>query len=357
MKRTRTLALLAMAAMATTTALMGPVEAYTGAASTAAAKTVAQKATQTGKTTGTAKAGAAVRYAWVRSCEKGDFSVPCGAWTLTLRNGRTVKLSDAVVYPRDTTGVDKESSAPIAVSGDGSRLVYFRKSDGKLVWRNASGGGAHSLPGASAKPPKGLGMSQVDPWLSPDGDTVVIDYGDATGKCPTLVVHLGSGDIVRLPGRDTVQGFSPDGRKILLAHGTEENTTEFTVYGTDGEAGESREVPQVVSNNSPVALANDGVTVAVVITPSAGKHRLRQYDLSTDAVSPAIDLGMPSTEIPYRIDWDDDNRLTLWRLHTDRDGTPTRAIASRVDPSTGGLRTIDSFPMRTKIFIWWLPGE
>src|SRR5690242_6625606 len=117
MKRTRTLALLAMAAMATTTALMGPVEAYTGAASTATAKTVAQKATQTGKITGTAKAGAAVRYAWVRSCEKGDFSVPCGAWTLTLRNGRTVKLSDAVVYPRDTTGVDKESSAPIAVSG------------------------------------------------------------------------------------------------------------------------------------------------------------------------------------------------------------------------------------------------
>ncbi|WP_248961901.1 hypothetical protein [Sphaerisporangium perillae] len=345
MKQTRTLALLAMAAAVTATALTSPAEAFTGVAST----TKASKAT---------KSSEAARYAAVSGCTKHGYSVPCGPWRVTLRNGKTVTLSDATVYPRTDHGkVDKESAAPFAISGDGTRVVYFRKSDRKLVWQDLPTGRAHSLPGASAKVPKGVGMSDVDPTLSPDGDAVLIDYNDESGKLATLVVHLGSGEVAKLPGGDTVQGFSPDGRRILLSHFTGDNTTELAVYDTDGGEGESREVPQVVSNNSPIALADDGVTVAVVISPTSGKPRLRQYDLSTDAVSPAIDIDVPAAESPYRIDWDDSGKLTLWHLRSNDNDTVTRATASRIDPSNGDLKKVDSFKVRTNAWTWWLPGE
>ncbi|MFC4529986.1 hypothetical protein [Sphaerisporangium dianthi] len=346
MKRTRTLTLLSMAAMATATTLAAvPAEAFTGAASAATSSGAATK-------------GKAVRYAWVASCDKGDFAVPCGPWALTLRDGKTVRVPEATVYPRKANGkVDKESSAPFAVSGDGSRVVYFRKSDRKLVWKDVPSGRSHSLPGAAAKTPKGLDMSAVAATLSPDGDIVVVDYGDAAGRLPTLVVHLASGEIARLPGSDTFQGFSPDGRHLLVSHATEDNTTELTVYDTDGEAGESREVPQVVSNNSPIALADDGVTVAVVIVPTSGEPRLRQYDLSTDAVSPAVGLDLSSRDTLYRLDWDTAGKLTIWRLLSDDEGSIKRATASTVDPSNGHLKKIDSFAVRGGIYTWWLPGE
>ncbi|MFG1879899.1 hypothetical protein ACGFIV_34205 [Sphaerisporangium sp. NPDC049003] len=284
--------------------------------------------------------------------------MPCGAWELTLRSGKVVKLAGAAVFPRDAKGkVDKESNAPIAVSEDGTRVVYFRESDRKLVWKDVPSGRVHSLPGTTAKIPKGLGMTDVDPTLSPSGDVVVLDYFDDSGKRPTLAVDLGSGDVAKLPGSDTVQGFSPDGRRILVSRFTGDNTTEFAVYDTDGNQGESREVPQVVSNNSPVALADDGVTVGVVIVPTSGKPRLRQYDLSTDSVSPAIDLGIRSKESAYRISWDESGKLALWHLRSTEDGTVTRATVSTVDPSTGDLAKVDSFKVRTGLWTWWLPGE
>ncbi len=339
MKHARMLTLLAMAAAAT---IASPAEAQTGATSTKS----------------TINSTKAVRYASLNGCPKKDYLVPCGTWELTLRSGKTVKLADATVSPRDAKGkVDKENIAPIAVSGDGTRVVYFRKSDRKLVWKDMLSGKVRSLPGTTAKVPKGLGMTDVDPTLSPSGDVVVLDYADDSGERPTLAVHLGSGDVAKLPGGDSVQGFSPDGRRILVSRYTGDNTTEFVVYDTDGEQGESREVPQVVSNNSPVALADDGVTVGVVITPTSGKPRLRQYDLSTDSVSPAIDLGISSKESAYRISWDDSGKLALWHLRTTGDGTITRATISTVDPSTGDLAKVDSFKVRSGLWSWWLPGE
>jgi hypothetical protein len=343
MKIARTLTLLAVAAGVTAGTVGTPAEAKTGAASaTTKATTAAQ----------------AVRYVSLGSCTKKDYSVPCGSWELHFRSGAPVKLSEATVFPLNAKGKpDKEASAPIAVSDDGRRVVYFRKSDHKLVWKNVGGGRSHSLPGKAAKVPKGLGMGDVDPLLSPDGDVVVLDYNDDTGKRPTLVVDLGSGDVAKLPGGDSVQGFSPDGRRVLVSHYTADNTTEFVVYGTDGGREESREVPQVVSNNSPVALADDGVTVGVVIVPSSGKPRLRQYDLSTDSVSPAVDLPIPGGDTAYRLAWDGSGKLTFWHIHSNADGNVSRATASRVDPSTGHLKKIDSFKVKSRLWTWWLPGE
>ncbi|RCG31561.1 hypothetical protein DQ384_08265 [Sphaerisporangium album] len=351
MKHMRTIALLAVAVCVTAAGVTGPAEATTGAVS-ASGKIAAG--------TGAATAAAAtVRYAWLAGCPKPkeDYEVPCGDWKLTLRSGKTVKVGEATVFPRGAGGkADKETNAPFAVSGDGTRLLYFRKSDRKLVWKNVAGGASHSLPGRAARVPKGLGMGDVDPTFSPGGDVVVLDYSDSDGKMATLIVRLTDGHIARLPGYLAVEGFSPDGRRILASRFTEENTTEYAVYDTDGAEAESRVVPQVVSNNAPVALADDGVTVGVVIAQS-GKPRLRQYDLSTDSVSPAIEIPLTSQDSPYRISWDNSGKLTLWYLTSKKDGTVTRASASTVDPSTGALKKIDSFKVPVKTWNWWLPGD
>ncbi|MFC4588865.1 TolB-like translocation protein [Sphaerisporangium corydalis] len=299
-----------------------------------------------------------MRYASLDSCTRKDEARPCGAWMLTLRNGRTVKLTDAAVFPRTAKGrLDRTSSTPFAVSGDGDRVLYVRASDHKLVWKDVLTGRVRSLPGAAARAPKGLGMSDVDPILSPSGDVVVIDYYDDSGKRPTLAVDLGTGQIGKLPGGDSVQGFSPDGRRILMSGSTSDNTTEFAVYDTNGQPAETREVPQVVSNNSPVALADDGVTIALVIVPPSGRPNLRQYDLSTDAISPAIDLGIAKKESAYRIYWDDSGKLTLWTLLSQKDGDVVRATVGAVNPSTGHFAKADSFRVRDHLWTWWLPGE
>ncbi|MEO3807861.1 hypothetical protein ABGB17_02530 [Sphaerisporangium sp. B11E5] len=290
---------------------------------------------------------------------KGDFSRPCGSWKLTLSNGKTVTLADATVFPRQADGkVDKSSNAPLAISGDGSRVVYFRKSDRKIVWRNAAGGTARALPGKAAKVPKGLGMADLAIKLSREGDRIAIDYNDSDGSLPTLLVDLRGGGTATLPGVKVVQGFSPDGTHVLTTGFTEDNTTEFTVYDTEGNAGESRVVPQVVSNNAPIALADDQVTVGLVINSlTGGTSTLRQYDLSTDSVSPAFDLKVPFGETPYRLYWDENGKLIVWGVRANDDGLADRATARRIDPSTGELTRIDAFPMKPDVWTWWLPGE
>lgn len=343
MKRARTLALLAVATAATVSMTTGPAEARTGAASTATVS----------------KSGKAVRYAWLRSCVVGEFTRPCGKWKLTLSNGRTVTLADATVNPRLSDGkVDKFTNAPLVISGDGGRVVYFRKADRKLVWRNVAGGPARALPGKAAKVPKGLGMADISVKLSRDGDRVAIDYADADGSLPSLLVDLRGGGTAKLPGQEVVQGFSPDGSHVLTGGLTEDNTTELTVYDTEGNAGESRVVPQVVSNNMPIALADDQVTVGLVVTSlTKGRSTLRQYDLSTDSVSPAFDLKVPINETPYRLDWDPNGKMVVWGVRVNTAGFADRATARRVDPSTGELTKVDSFPMKPDVWTWWLPGE
>ncbi|WP_214409830.1 hypothetical protein [Sphaerisporangium fuscum] len=359
MKQARTLALLAMAAAVVAAGAASPAEAKTGAASTATkAKELTKTATAV-KAESAAKSAKAVRLAWVAGCTKKGEQGPCGPWRLVLRGGKTVALADALVRPLDADGkVDTTATAPLAVSGNGRRLVYVRKSDHRLVWKDLGGARAHLLPGRTSKVPKGLGMPDVDLALSPDGDRLLIDYADASDKLPTLIIPLRGGHVAKLPGGEAVQGFSPDGRHLLAARITSDNTTRFVVYDTEGKQVESREVPQVVSNNSPVALADDGVTVGVVVSPASGRPRLRQYDLSSDTVSPAVTLHVRSDETPIQLAWDKSGGLTLWTAHAKSNDAPTsRVTASTVDPADGRLIRVDSFRVKPSMFDWKTPGE
>ncbi|MFD1936933.1 MULTISPECIES: TolB family protein [Nonomuraea] len=301
-----------------------------------------------------------VRYGWVGACAKKDYSVPCGPWHLALSGGKDVQLKDAVVYPTAAGGkIDKESSAPISISGDGRFVGYFRASDRTFVVRDMASGSVKVLPGKAAVAPKNVGMLNVDPTFSPDGRRVVMDYYDDDAKLPSLLVDLKTDAVHRIPGNETVQGFSPDGSHLLTTRGTDDNTTELAVYDESGTEVQSRVVPQVVANNAPIGLADDGVTVGlVIVSPQTnGKTRLRTYDLSTDAVSDAVTLRLPKGESPTKLVWNTSGDVTLWTLQSDAEGNTSKAVRRSLNAETGATAVRDSFRIKSGIWTWWLPGD
>lgn len=298
-----------------------------------------------------------VRYAWVDGCAKKDYTVPCGPWTLTMRSGKDLVLKDAVVFPESAGGkVDKEANAPLAVSGNGRYVNYFRKSDSRLVIHDVVTGSVKALPGKAAILPKGLGMSDLDLGFSNDGRRLVIDYLDFSATKPSVVVDLRAGTTSKLPGGEFVQSFSPDGEYVLTSRSTDDNTTEFAVYDGKGDKMHSQVVPQVVSNNSPIALADDGTTVALVITGSK-KARLRTYDLSTDEVSEAVTLRYPATESPTRLLWETSGKLSVWNMRSNANGDLQGYTKRTIDPNSGASPLADSFRFKSGIWTWWLPGD
>ncbi|GII02380.1 TolB family protein [Planobispora takensis] len=319
----------------------------------AAAATVTASPAQAN--TGAASADT-VRYAWTKSCQKKDYIFPCGHWTLTMRSGKTIKLTDARTRPVNKKGkVDKESITTFAVSGDG-RVVNYFKGD-KLVVRDVNTGEVRPLPGAAAVLPKGLGMDNLDTTLSPDGSIVVVDYFDEKDRLPSMVANVKTGKVIKLSAKYAVLSFSPDGEHLLTSRYTDDNTTEFAVFDAAGEKTASQVVPQIVSNNAPIALADDGNTVALVITGGSGKTSLRTYDLAADTVSEAVPLGIPKKESSQRLFWNPSGILTLWTALLDEEGDVTAAVKRTVDAGSGTTRTLDSFKIKGSPWSWWLPGE
>ncbi|MBO3746943.1 hypothetical protein J5X84_12775 [Streptosporangiaceae bacterium NEAU-GS5] len=339
MKRLTILAIAAAALVVPATM----AEAKTGAVSTASKS---------------AAASSQVRYAWLKSCPKSTYTIPCGSWTVTLTSGKSVVLKDAVVHPIMANGkVDKEGATSFAISGNGKVVSYFRKSDRKIVVRDVASGRVRALPGKAASLPKGLGMSDLDTFLSDDGTKVLIDYFDAAGTRPSLIVDLTGGSTRTLRADSAGQGFSPDGKLVLATRFTDENTTEFAVYDESGAKVNSQVVPQIVANNSPIALSDDGTTVGVLITTSKGKQRLRMYDLATDTVGDAVDLSLPKSESAHRLFFDASGNVKLWELRYDKAGNVAGATQRRVSPGSGATSVVDSFKVKSNTWTWWLPGE
>ncbi|GIH62526.1 hypothetical protein [Microbispora siamensis] len=320
----------------------------------------AQAQARTGAASATASSSAStVRYAWLKGCSKKDDYFPCGSWHLALGNGRDSVFKDAQVFPRTAKGkIDKGSFAPLSVSGDGRQVSYWRKKDGLLVVRDVTTNKVRVLPRAVSKLPKGLGMGDLATSLSRDGGLLTIDYYDSDDKIPSLIVNVRTGKVRTIPADSAVVGFSPDGKHVLVSRGTAENTSRFSVYDQDGRRTNTQVVPQVVANNSPMALADDGSSVAVLITTSSGGQRLRVYDLSADTVGDAVDVRVPKNESAKRLEWTSDGGLKLWEtLDSVKTGETYRVVVHGLDTGTGATTKLDSFTVKSSLWTWCLPGE
>ncbi|WP_433221927.1 hypothetical protein [Microtetraspora malaysiensis] len=345
---TRKTAILAAAVAATVSALTAPA---------AQARTAASTETRTGAFSA---AKGEARYAWVKSCAKksSGYTMACGPWTVVMRDGTTRTLTDARVNPVTAAGkVNKEVVSEFNLSGDGRSAAYFRKSDGKLVVRDFATNRVRVLPGATSRLPKGVGMDDVDAKLSYDGGRIMLDYTDTKDKLPTLLVDLKTGKVSKISPKLSIQGFSPDGHHLLATRSTGENTTELLVLDENGATTARRVVPQVVANNTPQAVADDGNSVAVMISTPSGKTRLRVYDLEADSVGAAVDVKVPKNESPHQLTWDASGSLTLWNLRNNKDGDTTGVVRRTLDPDLGATSTIDTLKLGAKVYMWWLPGE
>jgi len=319
----------------------------------------AQADARTGAATTASSSAPAIRYAWLKGCsEKNDY-YPCGSWHLTLADGRDSVLEDAQVFPRTAKGkIDKSSNAALSVSGDGRHVSYFRKKDGMLVVRDVTTNKVRTLPRSVSKLPKGIGMGDLVTTLSRDGGMLTVDYYDDDDKLPSLLVDVRTGEVRKIRADESIVGFSPDGTHLLVSRVTSENTTQFIVYDQDGRRTNTQVVPQVVANNSPMALADDGSTVAVLITTSSGGQRLRLYDLASDTVGEAVDVRAPKKESPKRLEWTSDGRLKLWEtLDSAKTGETYRVVVRSLDAGSGATTTLDSFKVKSGLWTWWVPGE
>ncbi|MEU1879594.1 hypothetical protein ABZ470_19960 [Streptosporangium sp. NPDC020072] len=327
---------------------------------TAAPAVAAAPVTASAETTAGAVSGDSVRYAWVRGCAKRNLTVPCGAVTLTLLDGRTVTLADARVHPRRADGkVDRNDAAPLAVSGDGRYVSYLRGD--RLVIRDVARGTVRPLPGGADVLPRRVGQNDVHVTLSSGGSLAVIDYG---GKAPALVVNLGNGRTTSVAAKTSVLTMSPDGRHLLTRRDTEGNTADFTVLDANGGKVHSESVPLALFEDAQVTLADDATTLAILDRIIPDRPRLRVYDMAAGAFATkvpfgvALRFGVPKGELPQRLSWDTDGTLTLWTGRGDkRDGSFVSFVKRVVDPRTAATRRLDSFTVKKSSWTWHLPGE
>ncbi|GAA0438080.1 hypothetical protein Acor_76590 [Acrocarpospora corrugata] len=297
------------------------------------------------------------RYATLKSCPKEDYRVPCGSWTLTLRGGKQVALTDALIFPAGANGkVVEDMALPVRVSADGRRVAYFRKADRRLVVRDVVAKKVITLPAEAARVPKGLHIIDVGTFLSKDGTVLVVDYLDDTVQRPSLIVEVDTGEVHTIKGTATVETVSPGGDYVLTTRYTDENTFEYTSYDKEGNEVNSQIVPQVVTNNGPVALADDGSTVAVVVSSNAGAKSLRTYDLASDTVGPKVTIAIPKQEGAQRLLWDTSDQIVLWSYRDADNYAAIWTTSWQVNAGTGAATKTDTFKIKSKIWDYRVPG-
>ncbi len=293
-----------------------------------------------------------IRYAAVKTCKlKGGSRGPCGAWRLSMRGGGTVKLPDARTTPRDAKGkVRKEQAAPIAISGDGGTVAYFRRSDDRLVVRRL-GGEAVVVPNAAVK---GVGMHDIALYLSREGDRLAVEAGGEPRKRPTVVYDLSEDDADpgEIPRTLAFQGFADE--SALAAELSGDDITRLVTFPADGEPGAAVRPPRVVADNSPYGLAPDGRTVAF-FSGSGATAALRLYDLETGAITRGAPVRLDGADLPEVVTWTGENQVTA---HVSRiaEGGRMAMRVLRIDIGTGGVSTLDSYTIRADAFTYATRG-
>ncbi|MEV4299693.1 hypothetical protein [Microbispora rosea] len=294
-----------------------------------------------------------IRYASVDACTAKDGTErPCHTWRLDLLDGRRVALKDAMLWPLNAKGkVDKSTSAPLTVSGDGESVAYFRKSDHRLVVREFHGGvpgGVHVMPKTPL--PRGIGMDSVWLDMSQDGSRLALAYSDDDGVTRGRLFDVARATATgTIPKSGGFSGFSGDGSAVLLQRDAPANTTGLSVHDVTGAELTGAVPPQIVANNGPWALSADDRTVAFV-TGSGKKAALRFYDVRTDQTTGSVRFSLPGDTSPDMIDWTGEHEVTVHV--TDSEGGRDVVTVLRIDTQTGTTRVRDRYKVRAGIYTY-----
>ncbi|MBN6052155.1 hypothetical protein JYK22_09445, partial [Nonomuraea sp. RK-328] len=299
----------------------------------------------------------AARAAWIPTCDsKGGDNSACGPWRLLMADGRTLTVRDAAVNRTNAKGRSLPDEGRFAISGDGRVIAYERARDHRVVVRGAAGGQVTELPRSLV--PKGTGTDDLSMMLSPAGDRLLVSYSDDPARRPTKVLTIATGKVTELPAAEEPVGFSGDGDEVLARRFSDDNTTALVAHRLAGGS-TSRTPPQVVANGSPLALAADGRTVAVLIGGDADLKRpprLRIYDLDSGELHDTVKLALKPSPSPYLARWTADGRLVLTTT-TDDVAKPAVVRVLTADPGTGEVRQNDTYGIGKDRFAFYAAGE
>lgn len=284
--------------------------------------------------------GDAIRYASAQGCpKKGGEVVPCGTWRLVSHKGEVTLLKDAQLRAVGADGKPVDYAvAPIAVSGDGTRVAYFTKA-GRLVVRTMKGG-VKPLP-ADALPAR-TNQYDVTLQLSDDGARLAV----IAGRVQLFDTATG-GRLGTLPKLSTFVGFSGDGERVLASMDGDESVVELHVYDLSGRRLLSDTPPQLVAANGPYALNADGKTLAVLV----GGTKVTLYDLATSQVLGGHAIKLPKEGTVHKVDWTGDNQVTL-HVSQYPEGKATRMTVLQHDATSGATRVRDTYSMLKDTFVF-----
>ncbi|MFE3449991.1 WD40 repeat domain-containing protein [Nonomuraea sp. NPDC059194] len=285
-----------------------------------------------------ASRGDAIRYASAKGCPRKDGNVvPCGTWRLVSHKGEVTLLKDAQVRALGTDGKPVDYAvAPMAVSGDGTKVAYYTKA-GRLVVRTMKGGvkplAADALPARTNQYDVTLQLSDDGARLAVIADRVRL-FDTATG-----------GRLGTLPKHSAFVGFSGDGQKVLVSTEGEESEVGLHVHDLSGGRLLSDTPPQLVAANGPYALHADGRTLAVLV----GDKKVMLYDLSTGQVAGQHKIKLPKDGTVHKIDWTGGNQVTL---HVSQYGKATRMTVLQHDVTSGATRVRDAYTILKDTFVF-----
>ncbi|MGW5687724.1 WD40 repeat domain-containing protein [Nonomuraea sp. NPDC003754] len=284
--------------------------------------------------------GDAIRYASAQGCPQKDGTVvPCGTWRLVSHKGEVTPLKDAQLRALGADGKPVDYAvAPVAVSGDGTRVAYFAKA-GHLAVRTVKGG-VRVLP-KDALPPR-TSQYDVTLQLSDDGARLAVVAGRAQVFDTATGARLGT-----LPRNSVFVGFSGDGEKVLATMDGAESVLEMHVYDLAGRRLLSDTPPQLVSANGPHALHADGRTIAVLV----GGTKVKLYDLADGQVVGGHAIKLPKEGTVHKLDWTGDNQVTL-HVSQYPTGKATRMTVLQHDVTSGATRVRDSYSMLKDTFVF-----
>ncbi|SEL71677.1 hypothetical protein [Nonomuraea pusilla] len=295
--------------------------------------------------------GATVREAYLPNCGA-DYFMPCkGApWHLLLRDGRWVPFRDAARYATRADGSRadevEDSPAPFAVSADGRAVAYVRARDGRVVVRKAPGG----KPRVLAAYGKGVGTRNVALTLSADGARLLVVFEGGTGKRPSLVVDVATGErAAEVPAGNVPLGFSADGDEVLATRAERDNTVKVVAHALDGSSVSATPPQQVVARGTALALAADGHTVlALSLTAEGLPSGLRPYDLEAGAWTGPARRVRPKRLWPS-LRWGPGGRLELVATESVAEEGRSSTWIYALDPATGSARRIDEYTIHSGV--------
>ncbi|WP_433514851.1 hypothetical protein ACQP2T_04030 [Nonomuraea sp. CA-143628] len=252
-------------------------------------------------------------------------------WELVLTNGKVVKVPEALaVAPADAVNAGSRTS--FLVSGDGRNFFYFRKSDGLFVQRTLNSGERVVSRKLTAD-----NIYEEWPSVSDDGSYVVTE---TSGPGLGILADLRTGKVLPPPkGTDSWQGFSPDSNRLLLEG-------DRAIVFDRGLRGRT----PVKSRLSPLALANDYVTVAAPVGKTSKLRKLRLLNLRTGRTISTVTARLPRGQYIDDLDFDRSGRLIV------RSKTKTGVAVYRLSKTTGKATLVRTLA-RPKVKVWVLPGD